>query len=65
LLRAFAAPWLRTTEMKALIVVGALWLVLTFAFESNFGQYAIGRSWADLASDYTFSRFFFWSGWRC
>jgi len=29
-----------------------LWLFLTLAFEFSFGHYIVGRSWADLASDY-------------
>ena len=48
----FLVPWLRTTDTKALIYLGALWLLLTVSFEFGFGHYAFGRSWADLASDY-------------
>ena len=48
--------WLRTTETKALIGVGALWVMLTVAFELGFGHYAFGRSWMDLASDYDIRR---------
>ena len=49
-------PWLRTTETKALIGVGALWVMLTVAFELGFGHYVFGRSWMDLASDYDIRR---------
>lgn len=45
-------PTLRTTEKKPLIQIGALWLVLTLAFEFSFGHFVFGRSWADLGSDY-------------
>ena len=44
--------WLRTTERKALTLVGILWVVLTVTFEFSFGHFVFGRSWRDLASDY-------------
>jgi hypothetical protein len=59
-------PSLRTTERKALIGVGALWLALTVAFELLFGHFVFRRSWENLASTTTFSMVgCFRSGWWC
>jgi hypothetical protein len=49
-------PWLRTTEPKALIRVGALWLLLIISFELSFGHFIFRRSWEDLARDYNIFR---------
>ncbi len=35
-----------------LLVVGAIWLVLTVAFEFLFGHYAAGHSWRRLLAEY-------------
>ncbi len=44
--------WLRAENTKSLIIVGALWLVVTVVFEFGFGHFVFGRSWQDLGSDY-------------
>jgi hypothetical protein len=33
-------------------LLGALWLVLTVAFEFGFGHFVMGNSWDDLLNDY-------------
>jgi hypothetical protein len=35
-----------------LLVVGAMWLVMTVAFEFLFGHYAVGHPWSRLLADY-------------
>ncbi len=35
-----------------LLLIGALWLVLTVAFEFLFGHYVMGHSWEKLLADY-------------
>jgi len=37
---------------KELLVIGALWLVLTLLFEFGWGHFVIGRSWEELLVDY-------------
>lgn len=49
-------PWLKIAERKPLVQIGALWVVLTVAFEFTLGHYVFGRSWANLASDYDILR---------
>ena len=40
--------------------LGALWLLLTLAFEFGAGRYAFGKSWSDLLADYDLSRGRIW-----
>ena len=47
--------WIRPTSERALLAIGALWLVLTLAFEFGLGH-ALGRSWAALLADYDLTR---------
>ena len=47
--------WIHPTSERALLTIGALWLVLTLAFEFGLGH-ALGRSWAALLADYDLSR---------
>lgn len=44
--------WIGATRTTALLVVGALWLGLTLAFEILFGRFVVGASWERLAADY-------------
>lgn len=44
--------WIGAYNRFALLVVGAIWLALTVAFELLFGRYVIGLSWERIASDY-------------
>jgi hypothetical protein len=44
--------WIRAAGTPSLIGVGLTWLALTVSFELGLGHYALGRSWAALASDY-------------
>jgi len=47
--------WILPVSERALLTIGALWLVLTLAFEFGLGH-AMGRSWAALLADYDLSR---------
>jgi hypothetical protein len=47
--------WMRVAGRAALLGVGALWLVLTFAFEMVIGRLR-GRSWQSLLADYDITR---------
>jgi len=44
--------WLRVTDARVLLLVGALWVVLTAAFEFGFGHYVMGHPWERLLADY-------------
>jgi hypothetical protein len=50
-----AIGWIHTTSERALLTIGALWLVLTLACEFGLGH-ALGRSWAALLADYDLTR---------
>jgi hypothetical protein len=45
------SPWLGDTLGRALSV-GALWSVLTLAFEFVVGHYGFGKAWSELLADY-------------
>ncbi len=47
--------WIRPPSERALLTIGAVWLVLTLAFEFGLGH-ALGRSWAALLADYDLTR---------
>ena len=47
--------WIHPTSERALLTIGALWLVLTLAFEFGLGH-ALGRSWTVLLADYDLTR---------
>jgi len=47
--------WIHPTSERSLLVIGALWLVLTLAFEFGLGR-ALGRPWATMLVDYDLSR---------
>jgi len=42
----------RDYDLVDLVVVGAIWLVLTVAFEFLFGHYVAGHPWSRLLADY-------------
>lgn len=48
----FTIQWIGATNRSTLLVVGAIWLVLTLAFEVLFGRLVMGASWERIASDY-------------
>jgi hypothetical protein len=47
--------WIHPTSERALLAIGAMWLLLTLAFEFGLGH-ALGRSWAALLADYDLTR---------
>lgn len=44
--------WIRATRRRDLLLVGAIWLVLTVAFEVGFGRLLVGLSWNRIVQDY-------------
>ena len=40
--------WVNAPNTKSLLQVGAVWVVMTIAFEFTFGRYIFNRSWACL-----------------
>ena len=47
--------WLRPPSVQSTLGIGALWLVLTLAFEFTLGH-TLGRSWEALRADYDLTR---------
>lgn len=47
--------WLQARTTRALFQVGALWLLLTVAFELSLGR-ALGSPWSQIAADYDLRR---------
>jgi len=47
--------WIRPSSVRELLVIGAMWLALTLAFEFGLGH-ALGRPWNALLSDYDLTR---------
>jgi len=52
--------WIRPTSTGAALRVGALWVVLTLAFELGVGHYTLGKPWPVLLADYDLSRGRIW-----
>ena len=44
--------WIGATSRSDLLMVGAIWLALTVAFEVCFGLLVVGLPWERIASDY-------------
>ncbi len=44
--------WIGATRPSQLLMVGAVWLSLTVAFEVLFGRFVVGLSWERLAADH-------------
>ena len=47
-------PWFGRLEALRYVYVGALWVVLTLAFEFSFGRLVQHQSWRELLEAYTF-----------
>ena len=47
--------WIDPHSERALLTIGAMWLLLTLTFEFGLGH-ALGRSWTALLADYDLSR---------
>lgn len=47
-----SVKWMRARRVRELIVVGALWTVLTFFFEVLIGLYGRGYSWERILAEY-------------
>jgi hypothetical protein len=45
-------PWIRPSGRRDLVLLGALWLGLTIAFEFLAGHYLFGNTWQRLLEDY-------------
>ena len=48
--------WIGATQRSQLLTVGAIWLVLTVAFEVLFGRFVVGLSWERIVADYNLLR---------
>jgi hypothetical protein len=47
-----AAPWLNPRTTQAALTIGAIWLIMTLAFEFGFGHFVSHKSWSELLADY-------------
>jgi hypothetical protein len=52
--------WIHPASAGEALGIGALWLVLTLAFEFLAGHYALGKDWVVLLEDYDLSRGRIW-----
>ena len=52
--------WIRPGGSREALVVGALWVALTLAFEFGVGHYGFGKPWPELLADYDLSRGRIW-----
>ena len=50
------APWLKLTDTRRLILVGALWVALTVLFEAALGRFTFGYAWSRITQDYDLTR---------
>jgi len=48
----FCVRWIGATTKRQLLEIGALWLLLTVAFEIVLGRFVMQLSWARIAADY-------------
>jgi hypothetical protein len=47
-----SVPWIEPTRASDALLVGALWVALTLAFEFLGGHYLFGTPWPELLADY-------------
>ena len=47
-----ATAWVAPRTIQDAWVIGALWLVLTLAFEFGAGHFVFGRTWQELLAEY-------------
>ena len=52
ILTGLLVPWIAPASPRDAVVVGAVWLGLTLAFEFGFGHYVAGKPWSVLLADY-------------
>jgi hypothetical protein len=52
--------WINPSRAGQAVAIGALWLVLTLAFEFLAGRYLFGQDWAVLLQEYDLSRGRIW-----
>jgi hypothetical protein len=52
---ALLIDWIRPNSVSDLLVIGAMWLAVTLAFEFGLGH-ALGRPWSALVADYDLTR---------
>jgi len=48
--------WRRANRLRVQIATGAIWLLLTIAFEFCLGYYVLGLPWQRLTADYDIAR---------
>jgi hypothetical protein len=60
LLTRLTAGWMRIASARAALLVGAVWVVCTLAFEFLAGHYVFGNAWDTLLADYQIQRGRIW-----
>jgi len=53
-------PWIETASARDAWIIGALWVVLTIAFEFLGGHYLFGDSWEQLLAEYNLAQGRIW-----
>jgi hypothetical protein len=53
-------PWIRAASARDAWIIGALWVVLTIAFEFLGGHYLFGDSWEQLLAEYNVAQGRIW-----
>lgn len=53
-------PWIRPVTTGEALMVGALWVVLTLAFEFLAGHYLFHKPWPELLADYDIAKGRIW-----
>ncbi len=48
--------WMKPVGPGGALAIGAVWLVLTLAFEVAFGRFVVRATWSRIASDYDLAR---------
>jgi hypothetical protein len=44
--------WMKPAGLRGALAIGAIWLVLTLAFEVAFGRFVVRATWSRIVSDY-------------
>ena len=47
-----ASAWVAPSTLQDAWIIGAVWLVLTLAFEFGAGHFMFGKSWTELMAEY-------------
>jgi hypothetical protein len=53
---ALCIRWMKPVRLGDALAIGAVWLVLTLAFEVAFGRLVVQATWSRIGSDYDLAR---------